>query len=249
MIYYVYAYLDPRKPINLNAGKFTFNFEPFYIGKGKNGRLFTHLSDTRSKNSLKRQQISRIREAGLEPIVVKLAEGLEEDEALTLEKAVIAEVGTKWCVKGVKPGPLCNMTSGGDGYSLSTEQKLWLSQENRGENNPMFGKSHKEHSKAKISEYRKTFQHSEETKAKYKESRKNGNNNNAKRWIIVLPTEEQLKVFDLVGYCKENGFSYGALYNSHKRNQAITRGKLTGYRLVEDCSSINADERLPEQTA
>lgn len=248
MIYYVYAYLDPRKQTSLTALSFTFNFEPFYIGKGKNGRLFTHLSDTRSKNLLKRQKISRIREAGFEPIVIKLAEGLGEEEALTLEKAVIAEIGTKWCIKGVKSGPLCNMTSGGDGYSLSVEQKLWLSQQNSGENNPMFGKSHQEPARAKISEYRKTFQHSEETKAKYRESRKNGNNNNSKRWVVVLPTGEQIRIFDLAGYCKEKGLSYGALYNSSKRNQAITRGKLKGYRLIEDLD-VSADANLPEQTA
>ena len=248
MIYYVYAYLDPRKPVVLNAANFTFNFEPFYIGKGKNGRLFTHLTDTRSKNSLKRQKINRIREAGQEPIVIKLAEGLEEDEALAVEKAVIAEVGTKWCIKGVKSGPLCNMTSGGDGYSLSAEQKLWLSQQNSGENNPMFGKSHQVSAKAKISKYRKTFRHSEETKARYKELRRNGNNSNAKRWILTLPSGEHINIFDLAGYCHEAGISYGALYNSHKRNQAITRGKLKGYRLIED-REFNAGENLLEQTA
>ena len=161
---------------------------------------------------------------------------------------MIAEIGTKWCIKGVKSGPLCNMTSGGDGYSLSVEQKLWLSQQNSGENNPMFGKSHQEPARAKISEYRKTFQHSEETKAKYRESRKNGNNNNSKRWVVVLPTGEQIRIFDLAGYCKEKGLSYGALYNSSKRNQAITRGKLKGYRLIEDLD-VSADANLPEQTA
>ena len=248
MIYYVYAYLDPRKPIDQTTASFTFRFEPFYIGKGKNGRLFTHLTDTKSKNSLKRQKISRIREAGFEPIVIKLAEGLEEGEALALEKEMIAGIGTKWCIKGVKSGPLCNMTSGGDGYSLSAEQKHWLSRQNSGENNPMFGKSHRKPARSKISEYRKTFQHSEETKAKYRESRKNGNNNNAKRWKVILPTGEQIRIFDLAGYCKEKELSYGALYNSHKRNETITRGKLKGYRLIED-RCVSADENSLEQTA
>jgi len=32
--YYVYAYFDPR------------NHQPFYVGKGKGNRVFTHLKDT-----------------------------------------------------------------------------------------------------------------------------------------------------------------------------------------------------------
>ena len=248
MIYYVYAYLDPRKPINLVVDELTFNFEPFYIGKGKKDRLMTHLTDTRSGNFLKRQKIERIKLAGYSPIIIKLAEHLSEDDALSLEKRLISSIGTKWRIKEIPSGPLCNMTSGGEGYSLSEEQKQKLREQNSRERNKMFGQSHSESARRLISEYRKKFKHAEETKAKYRESRKNGNNNNARRWIVILPTEEQIKVFDLAGYCEENGFSYGTLYNSYKRSQAITRGKLKGYRLAEDCG-INVDGIPPEQIA
>ena len=248
MIYYVYAYLDPRKPISLVVDTLTFNFEPFYIGKGKKDRLTAHLTDTRSGNFLKRQKIERIKLAGYDPIIVKLVEHLSEDNALALEKRLIRVIGTKWSIKEIPSGPLCNMTSGGDGYSLSEEQKQKLRDQNSGERNKMFGRSHSESARHLISEYRKKFKHTEETKTKYRESRKNGNNNNARRWIIVLPTEEQIKVFDLAGDCEENGFSYGTLYTSYQRNQAITRGKLKGYRLIED-SGINVDEIQLERTA
>ena len=40
-IYYTYVYLDNRKPglhsyCGLNNRRFVFDYEPFYIGKGKN---------------------------------------------------------------------------------------------------------------------------------------------------------------------------------------------------------------------
>ena len=47
--YYVYIYLDPRKP-----GKYyypnmdvCFLFEPFYVGKGKNKQMYSHLKETK----------------------------------------------------------------------------------------------------------------------------------------------------------------------------------------------------------
>ena len=49
-IYYTYVYLDTRKSgfysySGLNNERFVFNYEPFYIGKGKNNRFKDHLLD------------------------------------------------------------------------------------------------------------------------------------------------------------------------------------------------------------
>jgi hypothetical protein len=41
--FYTYIYLDPRKPGNFKYGKYEFNYEPFYVGKGYNERCYIHL--------------------------------------------------------------------------------------------------------------------------------------------------------------------------------------------------------------
>ena len=41
---YVYVYLDPRKPGKFIYNDFSFEFEPFYVGKGYGDRAFGHLS-------------------------------------------------------------------------------------------------------------------------------------------------------------------------------------------------------------
>jgi hypothetical protein len=49
--FYVYAYLDPRKPGKYVYGEYVFDYGPFYIGKGFDNRMYIHL--TESINGLK----------------------------------------------------------------------------------------------------------------------------------------------------------------------------------------------------
>ena len=79
--YYVYAYYDPRD------GKL------FYIGKGKENRLFAHLHD-QSENA-KSRRIAEIYESGKEPIIEVLRYGLTDNEAGLVEAACIDLVGLK----------------------------------------------------------------------------------------------------------------------------------------------------------
>jgi hypothetical protein len=46
--FYVYIYLDPRKPGNFVYGDFLFKFEPFYDGKGKGDRITEGLSNKKN---------------------------------------------------------------------------------------------------------------------------------------------------------------------------------------------------------
>jgi uncharacterized protein len=76
---YVYVYIDPR------------NGEIFYIGKGKDDRLFAHLGDTSETD--KTARISDIRESGKEPQIDLLRYGLSDSEAELVEASAIDLIG------------------------------------------------------------------------------------------------------------------------------------------------------------
>ncbi len=79
--YYVYVYSDPDTK------------KPFYVGKGKGNRVFSHLNN-KSENE-KAQKINEILDKGKEPIIEILAHGLDEETALKVEAAAIDLIGIK----------------------------------------------------------------------------------------------------------------------------------------------------------
>lgn len=127
--FYVYVYLDPRKPGNYkyinteisgtynnqNIPEFCFDFCPFYIGKGRGDRLREHLhqrkTSVRKENVFKSNKIRSImEETGSEPIIIKYKEGLSEVDAYDLESVMILSIGRKY----TNPrGPLTNIADGG----------------------------------------------------------------------------------------------------------------------------------------
>ncbi len=86
---YIYVYIDPRTD------------QPFYIGKGKGGRLFSHLDDRSETEKVAR--IDELRALGMEPRIDLLRYGMTEAEATLVEAAAIDLIGT---------GNLTNMMSG-----------------------------------------------------------------------------------------------------------------------------------------
>jgi hypothetical protein len=120
-MFYCYILLDPTKPGTFEYGSFNFDFEPFYIGKGKGSRINAHDNpkDTKTK---KKAKIQKIKKLGLEIIKIKLFENLTESSSFEIEKNLIELVGRNDLGKG----PLLNLTNGGDGSSgaiISDEEK------------------------------------------------------------------------------------------------------------------------------
>lgn len=125
--FYVYVYLDTRKPGNYNYSEYFFEYEPFYVGKGKRYRYRKHLYKN-SKNHSNKYLISKIKKIQKEthkhPIIFKIKNNLTENDAFLLEKKLIKIIGKK-----SEKGPLCNITEGGDGisgykHSEKTKQKM-----------------------------------------------------------------------------------------------------------------------------
>jgi hypothetical protein len=116
-IYYVYIYLDPRKQGNFyyqeNNLSLIFNYEPFYVGAGKNKRLYDHLQEAKRthKNSYKINKIKAILNLGYEPIIYKLCENMSFNNSRLLEKYICKIIGRN----DLQLGPLTNLTDGGEG--------------------------------------------------------------------------------------------------------------------------------------
>lgn len=116
MNYYVYVLLDTRKPGTYTYGRFTFDYEPFYIGKGSGNRK---LQTARAiGNPLKRRIIDRIREDGLKPKGKYVRKDLTEEQAFALERKLIALIGRRY----EKAGPLANLTAGGEGFTAPVRE-------------------------------------------------------------------------------------------------------------------------------
>jgi hypothetical protein len=132
MKYYVYVYLNPLKPGKYEYGDISFDFEPFYVGKGFGKRHLYHINKVKNKNkfktSVKFDIITDIVFSKLDPLIIKLRENLTEDESLTLEKDTILKIGRM----DLSRGPLSNLNNGGqkpqDGYKHSEETKKKIRQ-------------------------------------------------------------------------------------------------------------------------
>jgi hypothetical protein len=123
-IFYTYIYLNPLKPGNFNYQEFHFNYEPFYVGKGKEDRIYHHLKEAnyflntekesikdKNLNKHKLNTVNKILRNGKEPIVFKIKENLTEIDAYNFERFLVQLIGRR----NKNTGPLTNLTDGGRG--------------------------------------------------------------------------------------------------------------------------------------
>lgn len=168
--YYVYVYLDPRKKGEFSYGDYKFEFEPFYIGKGKDYRHKRHLNESYlSDKSHKSNLINKLIKNGQYPNIIIIEEKLTQNEAFDLEKKLILLIGRY----DLKTGSLTNKTDGGEGisgYKWTDEQKLGI--KNRKPSGLGLSRS-KEH-KQKIGEANKgkTWSNDKERVEKYSKLKK-----------------------------------------------------------------------------
>ncbi len=168
--FYVYVYLDPRKPGNYEYESICFLYEPFYIGKGKGKRCYDHITNItdNDRNTIKVGKIKNILSEGVSPIILKHSQNIIESDAFVIEKKLISEIGTIAIINGIKRGCLSNMTAGGEGtsgftFKMSEEHKERLREGIR--NSEMRKKSDKANGLA-----RRGIPLSEETKQKIKDT-------------------------------------------------------------------------------
>jgi len=179
--YYVYVYLDVRKPGSYVYENVRFEYEPFYVGKGCGDRCYTHLEESSNiKNDEHRHRKIRkiIQETGNEPEIIKVKNGMNTKDALALETHLIKIIGRE----DLHKGPLLNKTDGGDGLvnpGLETRKKFsiirkeWMSHpENKARiytterarkiSDAMTGKKKSPEHIAKLPQNQKGYKHSEE---------------------------------------------------------------------------------------
>ena len=146
--YYVYLYLDPKKPgtYSYADGTYQFEYEPFYVGKGSKYRHLSHIMEAKRiikdnksdswiqqnyPNPIKFRKIRKILLDNKEPIILKLITSITNEQANEYEIDLISKIGKRT----EKIGPLTNMTNGGDGgnttgkrkwYNDGTKEKLYI---------------------------------------------------------------------------------------------------------------------------
>lgn len=120
--YYVYVYLNQLKIGTWKYKEHVFNYQPFYVGKGRRKRDVVHLYPYMlNQKTIKNSTIKSIlNEIGETPIHYRIYSGLTNEEAINIEIDFIKHFGRKDNGTGI----LANHTDGGEGANNFSEDIL-----------------------------------------------------------------------------------------------------------------------------
>lgn len=124
--YYVYVYLDTRNPGKYIYEDLEFNYEPFYVGKGKNRRYKDHYKLRLNNIGHFYHKLNSMINDGFVPEIIFIKDNMSEDDAFRLEIEMIKKIGKI----SNNTGTLTNLTDGGEGSSgiiFSIERREHLS--------------------------------------------------------------------------------------------------------------------------
>lgn len=226
-IFYVYIYFDTRKNDEFVYDDLTFNYKPFYVGKGSNGRYIVHIREAKNKkgtNLYKEQTIRNIiKETGENPKILIYKKELIESESCRLETKLILKIGRK----DMHEGPLLNLTNGGEGYSHTKlnltnddggydhtkKHKDYISKKYTGKGNPFYGKHHSKETKKKLSKSLKGINAGDKNGAKQKEARRliSLSRQGKIEWKFTSPENKIFVVKNCTKFCNENKLSISSI--------------------------------------
>lgn len=215
--FYAYVLLDPRKPGKYVYGEYSFDYEPFYVGKGTGCRANVHMQEGQIKNpynSYKSNKIKNILAAGLQPVITKISKDVSEQIAFNIEIYLISIIKMKH-----NGGPLTNLNEGGMGSSKSEETKRKISVAKKESYasgkviHPMLGKHHKpetiEMFKIQRTGKKLTAQQKDKLSLIHREKKPP----NTQDWHLISPEGEKFSVYGLGEFCRQHGLNQSHLFN------------------------------------
>lgn len=214
--YYVYCLTDPRNNL------------PFYIGKGKGKRMYSHERDVKNgkipntNNTYLFWKIKKILKLGLHIIYNKMAENLDDSSALLREMEEIRRIGRH----DLHLGTLCNLTDGGEGnsgkvVSEASKRKMSMTAKERLKDpskHPMFHKHHSQESKNKMSVSGKLRFSSPEERERTAETTRRGMFSSgyvdrvSKSITLKSPTQKIIIAKNISKFCRENNLENANVY-------------------------------------
>jgi hypothetical protein len=186
--FYVYAYLDPRKPGSHVYGDYEFDFEPIYIGKGRGRRIKGNHAECRYLSF----KLKKILKSGKRHFSIKVKENLAEHAAMLMEINLIKLIGRA----DKNMGPLTNLTDGGEGASGAIRSKAVCIKQAAS----LKGFYCKNGSPLKGIKLSKS--HIEKITL---------NNGKISNWLVVHPNRKMNVVKNLRKFCKQNSLLYRSM--------------------------------------